>query len=1133
MVRHPKRNPDAAPVVKKGMILAAAAVWIGLGGCDLYRQPDVLDEKKINAVVTEVMEDQSAPIAKESVLNTMGTQQGSLFDDSGEKSELKAKTMHQLADLYRKFEEQMYRQELFRYNQQLNLIQQGRSVQKPAPPRIDHARSRKIYEKLLTLYPNRPENDLVLYQLAHVYEDEGDTEQEMAVLRRMADHYPPSPLSLEAVFRLAETYYDSNQYRQAAEAYQKVINSKDPDLIERALYKLGWSYFSLQEYERAAGIFTRLVDRKRVARGSNPPRLDPRSMSATEWDQIMEIIRGLAFAFSYLGPPTKIQDYFEKAGHRDYEDLIYRKQGDLYMAQKRVQDAVGAYETFIKTYPFHEEAPMVQMDIIEAYQRLKLVDLANRARISFVERFGDESVWYQKATPPSRNRARPMTRQLISQMALFYHSEAQQTRRAPDYERALTWYRRYLKSFPKEPEAARINFLSAEGLFELRRYPEAVAEYERTAYEYPLHQDSAESGYAAIVTLDKIIGQGRQDPTISPTVLKLARNCKRFAEAFPNDSRVMDVLWKGAETYYHAGNFPAARSMAEAIVKASLPTDSPSLKAQRMIGNAYFEEHAYEQAAAAYEQLTQTGGVVGDDEDLRRLWATSLYKRGEEFKAEGNLREAQMEFMKVYLEVPGSEIAPVALFDGGSAALLRNQLDEALQLFQMQLQRYPNHPLSEKVPEVLLQVGRTLLASGKVTEAQDLAEKVKGLQTASKVDLSYRSERLIADHYFEERAYEQAAAVYRKLAQDEISAKNQEREELKRLWASSLYKQAEGLKTAGKQTEAQAGFLKVQAEVPESEIAPVALFDAGNTAQLRDDSEGAFKAFTILLQEYPSSTYGPHAAIQVAKIHERSGRLREAAKGYESVVKLGVDRKTTGEALLAASRLYEQLGDWMKAGAVYQTYLDQYPGEYEQVVETTFKLAWAKLQEGRRQEAQPILQTLIDRYGRGDAAASPAGYYVAKAHLLMADELLIQFDEVKLVSPLEKNLAKKKKLLKEVLEGYAQATEFSVAEVTTAATQKIGVVFEKFRNALLESERPADLTPQQLEQYNFLIEEQAFPFEEKAIAAYESNVHRAQQLGLYDPWIKQSYDDLARLMPARYRKRELDEVIPRELVLTP
>ncbi|MBI3812236.1 MAG: tetratricopeptide repeat protein [Nitrospirae bacterium] len=1129
--RHKRSRPGLRhPLAIAG--LAVAVFWISLGGCSAERKLDALESKRIKTIVKEVMEDQTDS-SKDYTLNALDEYESGLFNSFGEKSELKAKTMHRLADLYLKLEDLAYRRQLQRYNQQLRQVQQGKIKQRPDAQKIDHARSRKMYEKLLAVYPDRPDNDRVLYQLAHIYDDEGRMEPAIASLQRLMERYPFSPLRSEAVFRLAEAYYDSNQYRQAQAAYEQAINAKDADLADQSMYKLGWVYLSLQEYEKAVTTFVRLVDRKRVAKINGPPRLDPKALSATEWDEVLEIVRGMAFAFSYLGSPTKIQDYFEKTGHRDYEDLIYRKLGDLYMAQKRVQDAVGAYEAFINAYPLHEEAPMVQMEVVEAYQRLKMVDLANRARMSFVERFGEESLWYQKASVIGRDKVRPLYRQLISQLALFYHSEAQKTQRSQDYERALVWYRRYLNSFPKQPDAPRMNFLLAEGLHELRRYPEAVDEYERTAYDYFLHHDSAESGYAAITTLDKIIGQNGQDAKTSPQSGRLAQDCKRFAEAFPNDPRVTNVLWKGTETFFRAGNNPAARSLAETIVKTTLPMDKSSLKAQRLIARSYFEEGAYDQAASVYRQLARTGGRTGNEEDLKRLWSSSLYKQGEKFKNDGKLREAQTEFMRVQAEVPGSEAAPVALYDAASVALQRNKLDEALQLFQLEVIRYPAHELSRKVPDVLLQMERNLLADGKVREAQALSEKIKVIQIPSREDLSYRSERLMADRYFEEKAYERAATAYRSLVQDEASAKNQEREELKRLWASALYKQAESLKAAGKLPEAQAGFMNVQKEAPGSEVAPVALFDAGGIALARDDQTGAIQALTTLLRDYPSSTYGTQAAIEVAKIHERNGRLKDAAQQYESVVKLSPDRKISGEMLLASGRLYEQLGDWAKAGTVYGVYLDQYPGEYQQVVETTFKLAWAKLQQGRRQEAQSIFQTIIDRYGQSDAAASSAGYYVSKAHLLKADELAIQFDEVKLISPLEKNLARKKKLLKEVLEEYAQAADFNMAEVTTSATQKIGTMFEKFRTALLESERPQNLTPQQLEQYNFLLEEQAYPFEEKAIAAYESNVHRTQQLGLYDSWIKQSYDDLARLMPARYRKRELEEIIHREMVSNP
>jgi TolA-binding protein len=1133
MQRDPRKTQGCRNLAWPAVAVLIVLAQVGLGGCNAYRKADELDPQKINAVVMEVMQDQTDSGSKDYTLKSLDEYESNLFNDLGPRSDLKARTMHRLADLYLKLEELAYHRLLRRYNTQLRQVQLGRAVQRPVLPRIDHTRSRKAYEKLLAQYPDRPENDRVLYQLAHVYDDEGQIEQAMTSLQKLVNRYPSSPLRLESTFRLAEGYYDAGQFRRAQAAYEQAVNAKDTDLADQATYKLGWTFFSLQEHEKAIAEFVRLVDRKRVIKDNGQPRLDPKAMSASDWDEVLEIIRSMAFAFSYLGPPSKIQAYFDKAGHRDYEDLVYRKLGDLYMAQKRVQDAVRAYEAFINAYPLHEEAPIVQMEIVEAYQRLKLVDLANRSRMDFVDRFGEESLWYRKASAVGREKLRPLYRQLVGQLALFYHSEAQQTRRSRDYERAVSWYRRYLKAFPKEPDSPRLNFLLAEGLYELRRYREAADEYEHAAYDYFLHHDSAESGYAAISTLDKIMNLEGKDAKSGPLATRLALDCKRFAETFPNDPRVTDILWKGAETYYGAGTLPAARSMAEMIVKTTLPTADASVKAQRLIARSYFEEGAYDQAASAYRRLVRTGGKVGEVGEMKRLWASSLYKQGESFRKAGKLREAQTEFMRVQAEVPGSDAAPVALYDAGSVALQRNQLDEALQLFQILLQRYPDHALSRKVPEVLLQVERNLLADGKVVEAQALTEKVKTIQVSSEEDLAYRSDRLLADRYFEERAYERAAALYRKLAHDDASAKNQEREEVKRLWASARYKQAESLRAAGKLQEAQAGFMIVQAEIPGSDVAPVALYDAGGIALSRGDQDGAMNAFTILVRDYPESTYGPYAAVQVAQIHERQGRLREAANDYESVVKLTQDRKTIGEMLQAAGRLYEQLGDWERAGTVYGVYVNQYPGEYQQVVETTFKLAWAKLQQGRRQEAEPILQTLIDRYGQGDAASTPAGYFVAKAHLLKADDLEIRFDDVKLISPLEKNLVRKKELLKAVLEEYALAADFHIAEITTAATQKIGMVFEKFRTALLESERPQNLTPQQLEQYNFLLEEQAYPFEEKAIAAYESNVHRAQELGVYDSWIKQSYEDLARLLPARYRKRELDEIIHRELASNP
>jgi hypothetical protein len=74
----------------------------------------------------------------------------------------------------------------------------------------------------------------------------------------------------------------------------------------------------------------------------------------------------------------------------------------------------------------------------------------------------------------------------------------------------------------------------------------------------------------------------------------------------------------------------------------------------------------------------------------------------------------------------------------------------------------------------------------------------------------------------------------------------------------------------------------------------------------------------------------------------------------------------------------------------------------------------------------------------------------------------------------------------------------------------------------MASDRPTNLEADALEQYEILLEEQAFPFEEKSIDLYKANTDRAAD-GVYDEWVKKSFNRLAGLMPARYAKKERGE----------
>ncbi len=97
-----------------------------------------------------------------------------------------------------------------------------------------------------------------------------------------------------------------------------------------------------------------------------------------------------------------------------------------------------------------------------------------------------------------------------------------------------------------------------------------------------------------------------------------------------------------------------------------------------------------------------------------------------------------------------------------------------------------------------------------------------------------------------------------------------------------------------------------------------------------------------------------------------------------------------------------------------------------------------------------------------------------------------------------------------------------MAEVTTAATYETAELYRRLGKDVLESERPKKLNKDELEQYDSLLEDQAFPFEEQAIQVHEINTALARD-GIYDDSVKKSFAALAELKPGRYGKTELTQ----------
>ena len=245
-----------------------------------------------------------------------------------------------------------------------------------------------------------------------------------------------------------------------------------------------------------------------------------------------------------------------------------------------------------------------------------------------------------------------------------------------------------------------------------------------------------------------------------------------------------------------------------------------------------------------------------------------------------------------------------------------------------------------------------------------------------------------------------------------------------------------------------------------------------------------------------------------------------AAAEYERIETETQDIAVRREALQLAADLYVDAKETDKAMQVYRRYVGYFPNPLEPALETRNKIANVLKSRNETNAYMEELKLIVTADARaGSERTARTRYLGATASLALTEPLFEQFAQIKLVKPFDKNLKKKKAAMKSAKDGFDKLLSYEVGDVTSAATYYIAEMYYNLNRALVESERPDDLNAAEKEQYELSLEDQAFPFEEKAIQIHEKNLELLS-LGIFSAWIDKSFEKLAKLVPARYAKFE-------------
>ncbi len=591
---------------------------------------------------------------------------------------------------------------------------------------------------------------------------------------------------------------------------------------------------------------------------------------------------------------------------------------------------------------------------------------------------------------------------------------------------------------------------------------------------------------------------------------------------------------------------------------AAFPADPQAARNNFLLAELLFEDQRFAEAAVEYEQTAYAYPAHADSAEAG--YGLLL----------ANARQQQAAASGATAAVSVTPAAPTVPTSPSSAVLPSLPALPALQMAGVEnaLRFVQRFPADARAAPVLADAADKLYALQQPARAAAAAQALIDLQPAAPAEPRRVAWTVLAHTRFEAGDFAAAESAYAEVLALTPQASSARAALLQRQ-AAAIYKQGEAARGQG-QTRAALDHFERAARSAEaqSDVQQAALYDAAAQRMALKDWAEAARSLEEFRRRFPAHPLQPQVTEKLALAYSEQGQWAAAAAEFERMAGTQKDPELARAALWQAAVLQEKAPTPAPAAApaapgktagratgkaaskvaataalptdaasrLYARYLAQYPQPLEQAQEARWAMARLAKAYGNSARRLALMKDILQAEppasvatgtGAGIGAEAGAGanssarsrYLAASAALALAEPVAEAYRSIALVEPLQKQLKQKRARMDEALKAYALATDYGVADVSTEASYQIATVYRDFGKALMASERPKKLNQLEREQYNVLLEEQAYPFEEKATEMYVLNAQRAST-GLYDPWVQRSFEALRELLPVRFGKTE-------------
>ncbi len=456
------------------------------------------------------------------------------------------------------------------------------------------------------------------------------------------------------------------------------------------------------------------------------------------------------------------------------------------------------------------------------------------------------------------------------------------------------------------------------------------------------------------------------------------------------------------------------------------------------------------------------------------------------------------------------------------------------------LARYPEHA---QAADVRWRQGNLAFAHGWFERAAEDFGRM-ALRDSSDKRLPIAA-RLRADAFFRLERFEDAGAAYERAL---ATAQRAGVDSLARYASAAIpvcyfrHADAAVAKDSTAHEKHAALFERVAVRWPNYEHAHVAKYRAGLAWLAAGSRAAGIQALEELIRDFPRSEYVRDARLQIAHAWEKSGERERAAEAWAAFAASHPDDESAGEALLKSADLLEAAGLTGRADATRIAYIRLHPEDVEMAMEIYEKLARrevaalgtdkpissllpkpappakkkAKTKPAAPDTTRPAshLAEYLRRAGlRPDLASKDL---IAEVRFLQGDEARRAYVGARLTQPLDKSITVRQRLLDSLIAAYGRSAEVGVAKWAQASAFRIGEALIGFGEALEKSERPADLTGDDLIAYEDVLLGQADAFHARGEQVWTDLLRAQRDETAASEWVAKARESLWQRLARRF-----------------